>query len=77
MGTIVVRESRRGQLVSIETVLTPRQLRVVQLRYVEGMTQAEIAPVVGVSQQQVAKVLAGAIAELRRYPNLLISIPEA
>lgn len=45
--------------------LPPRQQRVVALRFVEGLTQSEIARRIGVSQMQVSRLLSSALASLR------------
>jgi len=44
--------------------LTDRQRRVLALRFVKDLTQAEIADEVGVSQMQVSRILRGSISEL-------------
>jgi RNA polymerase sigma-B factor len=44
--------------------LTERERRVLALRYVEDLTQAEIAAEIGVSQMQVSRILRGSINEL-------------
>ncbi len=46
--------------------LTARERRIVQLRYVNGMTQAEIGSRIGVSQMQVSRLLRDVLAKLRR-----------
>ncbi len=45
--------------------LGPRERRVLELRFVEGWTQAEIGKDIGVSQMQVSRVLRQILAELR------------
>ncbi|HEY3941850.1 MAG TPA: SigB/SigF/SigG family RNA polymerase sigma factor [Acidimicrobiales bacterium] len=54
------------------TVLTPalqrlpaRQQTIVRLRFVEGLTQSEIAKRVGLSQMHVSRLLAASLAQLR------------
>jgi RNA polymerase sigma-B factor len=42
-----------------------RTRRVLQLRFVEDMTQAQIADRIGVSQMHVSRIIRGAVAELR------------
>jgi RNA polymerase sigma-B factor len=44
--------------------LTPRQRRVLALRFAEDRTQAQIAELIGVSQMQVSRILRGALAQL-------------
>ncbi len=44
--------------------LSPRERRVVVLRFVEDMTQTEIAELIGVSQMQVSRILRRALARL-------------
>ena len=45
--------------------LTDRERLIVHLRFVEERTQSEIGTVLGVSQMQVSRLLAGIIAGLR------------
>jgi RNA polymerase sigma-B factor len=45
--------------------LPPRQQQVVALRFVEGLTQSEIARRIGVSQMQVSRLLSAALTSLR------------
>ena len=45
--------------------LTPRERRVVEWRFAEGLTQSEIGERLGVSQMQVSRILAGVLARLR------------
>jgi len=48
----------------LSRVLTPRERRVVELRFAEDMTQEEIGKEVGVSQMQVSRILRQALAKL-------------
>jgi RNA polymerase sigma factor (sigma-70 family) len=50
----------------IETRLTPRQREIVDLYFYQRKTQAEIAVVLGISQQVVSKQLFGAMRKGRR-----------
>jgi RNA polymerase sigma-B factor len=45
--------------------LSPRERRVLSLRFVEDMTQTQIAEVIGVSQMQVSRILRRALVRLR------------
>jgi RNA polymerase sigma-B factor len=45
--------------------LSPRDREIVQLRFVEGMTQSEIAARLGVSQMQISRLLAASLRRLR------------
>lgn len=47
------------------TVLAPRERRIVELRYLQGLTQSRIAELVGVSQVQVSRLLRASMAKLR------------
>jgi RNA polymerase sigma-B factor len=46
--------------------MSERERMVLHLRFVEDLTQSEIAAQVGVSQMQVSRILRGALIELRR-----------
>jgi RNA polymerase sigma-B factor len=46
--------------------LPERERRVLYLRFFEGMTQSQIAEVIGVSQMHVSRILAQVLAKLRR-----------
>jgi len=47
------------------SVLAPRERRIVELRYLQGLTQSRIAELVGVSQVQVSRLLRASMAQLR------------
>lgn len=49
------------------TQLTPREKRIVDLRFFRGKTQMEIASEIGISQAQVSRLEKGAIERMRRY----------
>ncbi len=49
--------------------LTPRQLRVLRLRFVDDMTQAEIGHEIGLSQMQVSRILSQSLNQLRELAN--------
>lgn len=46
-------------------VLPPRERRIVELRYMHGMTQSRIAELVGVSQVQVSRLLRSSLSKMR------------
>jgi RNA polymerase sigma-B factor len=50
---------------SVLRELTPRQRRIVYLRFLEGWTQAEIGRDVGLSQVQVSRILRSCRQDLR------------
>lgn len=50
--------------------LTPRQRKIVELRYFSEMTQQQIADEIGVSQVQVSRLLAQILAKLRHIIDL-------
>ena len=45
--------------------LSPRDREIVQLRFVDGLTQSEIAARLGVSQMQISRLLAASLRRLR------------
>ncbi|GAA0612939.1 SigB/SigF/SigG family RNA polymerase sigma factor [Kribbella sandramycini] len=47
------------------TQLKPRERRILELRFVEGQTQADIGAEIGVSQMQVSRLLRGILDRLR------------
>jgi RNA polymerase sigma-B factor len=50
--------------------LSPRERLVLHLRFVEDLTQTEIAARVGVSQMQVSRLLRGSLAQLRALSDV-------
>jgi RNA polymerase sigma-B factor len=46
--------------------LAPREQTILRLRFVDGLTQSEIATRIGVSQMHVSRLLAGSLERLRR-----------
>jgi RNA polymerase sigma-B factor len=46
--------------------LAPREQTIIQLRFVDGLTQSEIATRIGVSQMHVSRLLAASLERLRR-----------
>ena len=45
--------------------LSPRDRAIVQLRFVDGLSQSEIATKMGVSQMQISRLLAASLRQLR------------
>jgi RNA polymerase sigma-B factor len=56
----------RQVLGSLLDVLPPRQRRILQLRFFDGLTQAEIAARIGTSQVHVGRLIAASLAQLNR-----------
>jgi RNA polymerase sigma factor (sigma-70 family) len=50
----------------VATALTPRQQEIVELYYTDGLTQAEVATQLGISQQVVSKQLFGVVRNGKR-----------
>jgi RNA polymerase sigma-B factor len=46
--------------------LPEREQTILRMRFVEGLTQSEIATSIGVSQMHVSRLLAASLVELRR-----------
>ncbi len=53
--------------------LSPRDRSIVQLRFVDGLSQSEIATKVGVSQMQISRLLAASLQQLRS--NIVRELP--
>ena len=51
--------------------LTPRERRLVELRFEQGLSQREIADLLGISQMQVSRLLAAVITKLRSRVGLV------
>ncbi len=47
--------------------LTPRQRQILRLRFIDDLTQTQIAKRIGVSQMQVSRILARCMAQLRAH----------
>ncbi len=60
----------RAQVLSALATLSPRQRAVVVLRYYEGLSEAEIAGVLGCSPGTVKSAASRAMVALRRHPGL-------
>jgi RNA polymerase sigma-B factor len=56
---------RRVALSPLIEQLPPRQQKILQLRFFEGLTQSEIASRLGISQMHVSRLLARSLAQLR------------
>ena len=56
----------RQQLDQLLAGLPPREQRILELRYLNGLKQSEIATQFGISQVHVSRLIARAIGELRR-----------
>ena len=61
LENIEMRETLRPLLAA----LSPRERRIVTMRFFQGLTQSEIASEVGVSQMHVSRLLAKSLAQLR------------
>lgn len=60
-AALEMREALRAALAT----LSPRDRQLIRLRFVEELTQAEVGRVLGVSQMQVSRLLAGVLRQLR------------
>ena len=67
------RIDRLQTLVPVITALTPRERQILVMRFVRGLTQAEIGAELGVSQMQVSRLLRDL---LRRLRDALVSVEE-
>lgn len=59
------RADARVTLKPLMAELTRRERRMLEMRYVQGATQAEIGAEIGVTQMQVSRLLSGLLARLR------------
>jgi RNA polymerase sigma-B factor len=55
----------RATLLPLLEQLQPRERRIIQLRFFDGLTQSEIASQLGISQMHVSRLLARSVAQLR------------
>jgi RNA polymerase sigma-B factor len=62
--TALERADERATLASVAGSLSERERRVLALRFVEDLTQSEIAAEIGVSQMQISRILRGALGKL-------------
>lgn len=60
-AALEMREALRAALAT----LSPRDRQLIRLRFVDELTQAEVGRVLGVSQMQVSRLLAGVLRQLR------------
>jgi len=73
----------RAMLEPLLARLTPRERRVVELRYVQGLTQREVGERIGVSQMQISRIQARILSGLRERigeiePGMTVGpVPEA
>jgi len=78
--TIFVRSARMGErdarydsveeralLAPALAMLPHREQSILRMRFVQGLTQSEIAATIGVSQMHVSRLLAASLEELRRH----------
>ena len=77
MVDVFGQEDRRYELVEETTTiaaaareLTPRERRVLALRFAGDMTQTQIAQEIGVSQMQVSRILRRALTQLRELTEV-------
>jgi RNA polymerase sigma-B factor len=61
------RAEQRAALARLAAALTPRERRIVALRFWHDLTQQDIGELVGLSQMQISRILRQAIAKLRDY----------
>ena len=60
----------RATIARLMRGITPRERKVLWLRFAGDLTQAEIGEQVGVSQMQVSRIIRQAIARLRAYASV-------
>ena len=58
---------RRLLAAMLVATLSERERYIVELRFVEGLTQSQIADRIGVSQMQVSRLLTRALASMRAH----------
>jgi RNA polymerase sigma-B factor len=71
-GDTVGHDDERYELVELDATVTavlghiqPREREILRMRFVEDLTQTEIAERVGISQMQVSRLLRGTLEQLR------------
>jgi len=57
----------RALLAPALAMLPPRERSILRMRFVQGLTQSEIAGAIGVSQMHVSRLLAASLEELRHH----------
>jgi RNA polymerase sigma-B factor len=57
----------RALLAPALAMLPPRERSILRMRFVQGLTQSEIAGAIGVSQMHVSRLLAASLQELRHH----------
>ena len=80
LGGCIGRDDPEFDLCEQRTVLGPliknlseRDRRVLELRFVEGLTQTEVGRAIGVSQMQVSRILSRILGDLRSH----LAVPDA
>ena len=75
-------EESRYELVELDTdlvaalrLLEPRQREILRLRFIEELSQSQIAEQIGVSQMQVSRLLARCLAKLRELTETSVECP--
>ena len=51
--------------------LPPRDQAIIRMRFIEDLTQSDIAARIGISQMQVSRILGRALAQLREWGSEL------
>lgn len=64
----------REPIVNMKSILTEQQLTVLRLKYVDGLTQSEIAEKIGLCQQRVGQVMHEALRMLREQKNIILDL---
>ncbi len=64
----------REPIVNMKAILTEQQLTVLRLKYVDGLTQQEIAGMVGLDQSTVSRLIAAAMGRLREEKNIILDL---
>ena len=57
----------RALLAPVLDMLPPRERSILRMRFVQGLTQSEIAVTIGVSQMHVSRLLAASLEQLRQH----------
>jgi RNA polymerase sporulation-specific sigma factor len=47
--------------------LSPREQRIISMRYFENLTQTEIASEIGISQAQISRIEKAALKKMKKY----------